>query len=326
MYDLEIERVSEEVRKRGSRRVLLQLPDGLRPRAVEIIRSLRERTDADYLLHGGSCYGGCDVAFREGEAVKADLIIHYGHNRMVPDEEIPVIYVDARFDLDVEWLIDSAPPFLEGWRVIGLASTIQHSHRLTEVADSLRKRGYSVVLEGEGERTREKGQVLGCDYTSAVAVAGEVDCFLFIGGGRFHPLGLLYATRKPVVAVDPYSLSTSIFRESELKRLAMKRMAAIEAAGKASVFGIIVSVKPGQIKTGIAEQLRDKLREGGREATIICLDEVRAESLMNFTEFEAFINTACPRIVLDEDSLLPKPLINWDEALVMLGEKDWWQG
>lgn len=326
MYDLEIERVSEEVRRRGSRRVLLQLPDGLRPRAIEIVKSLKEMTDVEYFLHGGSCYGGCDLALHQGEAVKADLIIHYGHNKMVSDEKIPVIYVDARFDFEAERLIDSASPFLKGWERIGLATTIQHSHQLVEAVEFLKKKGYVVVVGDEGEKALKKGQVLGCDYASAIAVAAKVDGFLFIGGGRFHSIGLAYATRKPVVAADPYTLTVYTIGESELKRFVMRRMAAIEAAKKARIFGIIISVKPGQLKMEMAEQLKEMLKCAGKEAAIICLDEVQIENLMNFSEFEAFVNTACPRIVLDGDISLPKPLINWDEALVMLGLKGWWEG
>ncbi|MBS7619254.1 diphthamide biosynthesis enzyme Dph2 [Candidatus Bathyarchaeota archaeon] len=326
MYDLEIERVSEEVRKRGSRRVLLQLPDGLRPRAFEIIKSLSERTDAEYFLHGGSCYGGCDLAFHQGEAVNADLIIHYGHDKMVLDEKIPLIYINARVNFEVDKLIDSASPFLKGWGRIGLATTIQHSHQLEEAANCLKKKGYSVVVGGEGKKAHEKGQVLGCDYSSSIDVAAKVDGFLFIGGGRFHPLGLAYATRKPVVAADPYTLTVYTIGESELNRFAMRRMAAIEAARKASLFGVIVSIKPGQLKMKIAEQLRETLKSAGKEAVTICLDEVQVENLMNFSEFEAFVNTACPRIVLDGDIPLPKPIINWDEALIMLGLKGWWEG
>ena len=326
MYDLEIERVSEEVRKRGSRRVLLQLPDGLRPRAFEIIKSLRERTDAEYFLHGGSCYGGCDLAFHQGEAVNADLILHYGHDKIILDEKIPVIYIKARFDFEVEKLIDFASPLLKGWGRIGLATTIQHSHKLEEAAKYLKKKGYIVVVGDKGNKTHEKGQVLGCDYSSAIDVAAKVDGFLFIGGGRFHSIGLAYTTRKTVVAADPYTLTVYTIGESELNRFAMRRMAAIEAAKKARIFGVIISIKPGQLKIKIAEKLREALKSAGKEAVLICLDEVQVENLLNFSDFEVFINTACPRIVLDGDSSLPKPIINWDEALVMLGLKGWWEG
>ncbi|MCW3992771.1 MAG: diphthamide synthesis protein, partial [Candidatus Bathyarchaeota archaeon] len=106
LYDLEVERVSDEIRRRNARRVLLQLPDGLRPGAFRLARALRERTDAEVLLLGDSCYGACDVALRQSEAVEADLLVHYGHSRMLPDRGVPVLYVEAKVDIEAAPLVE----------------------------------------------------------------------------------------------------------------------------------------------------------------------------------------------------------------------------
>ncbi len=184
LYNFEIKLVSEKVKKKGSKRVLLQLPDGLRPQAFKIIKSLRESTEADYFLDGDSCYGGCDLAIHNAKTVRADLIIHYGHSRMVSDETIEVIYVDAKFDFNSVLFAEFISPLLTRWRKIGLATTIQHAHQLKEIAEYLNSKGFMTFIGPKGEWTKEGGQVLGCDYNSAITVANEVECFLFIGGGR----------------------------------------------------------------------------------------------------------------------------------------------
>jgi len=329
LYDLEVERVSDEIRRRNARRVLLQLPDGLRPRAFRLARALRERTDAEVLLLGDSCYGACDAALRQSEAVEADLLVHYGHSRMLPDRGVPVLYVEAKVAIEAAPLVERALPLMGGWRAVGLAATVQHVHHLGEVAEALGLRGLRAVVGGGGGRTPHDGQVLGCDYSSARSVAGEVDGFLFIGGGRFHPLGLALATGRPVVAVDPYLSSVTAFGDDELRRLAMRRMAAVTAAKGARRFGVIVSLKPGQFELSAARSLRDKLERQGREAAVICLDEVRAEALVNFSEAEAFINTACPRVAVDGVADLRRPILTVEEAGVLLGERRWeeiWPG
>ena len=329
LYDLEVERVSDDIRRRRAVRVLLQLPDGLRPQAFQLVRALRERTDAEVLLLGDSCYGACDVALRQAGALEADLLVHYGHSRMLPDTGVPVLYVEAKVDIDVDTLVERALPLMGGWREVGLAATVQHVHQLGEVAEALRLRGLRAVIGAGGGRTPHDGQVLGCDYLSARAVVGEVDGFLFIGGGRFHPLGLALATGKPVVAADPYLSSVTEIGEDELRRLAMRRMAAITAARGARRFGVIVSLKPGQLELSAARSLRGKLEQQGREATVICLDDVRPETLANFSEAEAFINTACPRIAIDGVGDLRRPILTVQEAYVLLGEKRWeeiWPG
>ena len=323
MYDLEIERVSDEIKRRRARRVLLQLPDGLRPQAFKLLGALREQTGVEVLLLGDSCYGACDVALSQAEALEVDLIVHYGHSQMLPEAHIPVLYVEARVDIEVGPLVERALPLIEGWRTVGLAATAQHVHQLGKVAEALRLMKLRAAIGAGGGRTPHDGQVLGCDYRSARAVAGEVDGFLFVGGGRFHPLGLALATGKPVVAVDPYLSSVTAFGMDELRRLAMRRMAAITAAKAARRFGVLVSLKPGQFDLSTAETIRAKLEKQGREAAVICLDEVRPESLANFSEAEAFINTACPRIAIDGVEGLRKPILTVQEAYVLLGERRW---
>lgn len=323
MYDLEIERVSDEIRRRRARRALLQLPDGLRPQAFRLAGALRERTGAEVLLLGDSCYGACDVALRQAEALEADLLVHYGHSRMLPDTGVPVLYVEAKMDIDVESIVERALPLIKGWNTVGLTATVQHVHQLGEVAEALMRRGIHATIGVGGGKTPHDGQILGCDYGSARAVAGKVEGFLFIGGGRFHPLGLALATGKTVVAADPYLSSVTAIGEEELRRLAMRRMATITAAKGAQHFGIIVSLKPGQFELTTARRLRDKLEQQGREAAVICLDEVRPETLTNFSEAEAFINTACPRIAIDGVGDLRKPILTVEEAYVLLGERRW---
>jgi len=323
MYNLETEHVAEEIRRRNAKKVLIQLPDGLRPRAFTITETLTRLTGAEILLSGDSCYGACDLALSQAEAVGADLIVHYGHSRMLGDMDTPILYVEARMNFDVEALVEGALPLLGEWGKIGLAATVQHVHKLGEVAKILSRSGLNPVIGSGNGRTPHDGQVLGCDYQTAQSVADEVGGYLFIGAGRFHPLGLAYATGKPVVVADPYQNTVEAIGEQEVKRLAMRRMAAITAARDATTFGVIVSLKPGQFQMDAATSLRDRLRSEGKTAAVICLDEVGPVQLGNFSEAEAFVSTACPRLALDGVADIRKPILTVSEAWVMLGEKQW---
>jgi 2-(3-amino-3-carboxypropyl)histidine synthase len=323
MYDLEAERVAEEITRRGAKKVLVQLPDGLRPKAFTLAENLDRLTDAEILLSGDSCYGSCDVALTQAEAVGADLIVHYGHSRMMEDTGTPVLYIEAEMDYDAETLVEKTLPLVEGWDKIGLAATVQHAHKLGEIAESLKQKGLDPLIGPGRGRTPHDGQILGCDYHTAQSVAEEVDGYLFIGAGRFHPLGLALATGKPVVVADPYLSSVEELSEQEVRRLAMRRMAAITAARGADRYGVIVSLKPGQFQLDAAASLRDRIRKEGKKAAVICLDEVGSLRLGNFSEVEAFISTACPRIAVDGVAELNRPILTVTEALVMLGEKRW---
>jgi len=323
LYDLELQRVIEEVNERGSRRILLQLPDGLRPLAIRLAAEIRLGTGAQVILSGDSCYGACDLASRQAEEVGADLLVHYGHSRMMDDGTIPVIYVVAEVKVDAGLIVESLLPRLGSWRRLGLATTVQHVHALPALAAELAGRGYEAhVGEGDGAAPHP-GQVLGCHYGSALRVAGDADAFLFIGGGRFHPLGLALSTGKPVVAADPYDGSVTVIRPEELMGLARRRYAGVLALRGAERVGILVSSKPGQRALAAADELERRLRERGAEAAIMYMDEARAEHLNNFSEAQVFVAAACPRVALDGVAGVDRPILTVAEAYVALGDLAW---
>jgi 2-(3-amino-3-carboxypropyl)histidine synthase len=323
MYDLEIERVSEEIRRRGASTVLLQIPDGLRPQAFALAESLRRWTSTEIVISGDSCYGACDVAISQARALVAELLVHYGHNRMISETDPPVIYVEAKMEYDARALVEKALPLIRGWSRVGLMVTVQGAHLLGDVSDALKQSGVHVAVgEGAG-RTPDDGQILGCDYTTALSVQGDVDGYLFVGAGRFHPIGLTISTGLPVALANPYTMKVEMLDDAEVMRLAKKRMAQITGARRAKRLGVIVSLKPGQRRLELARSLKNRLEEAGLEAHIVALDEVSATTLGNFTEAEAYINTACPRISLDGVADIKKPMLTPSEALVMLGDLRW---
>jgi len=322
LYDLELQRVKDEIARRGSRRVLLQLPDGLRPHAYRLAAEIRA-TGAQVILSGDSCYGACDLASRQAEEVGADLLVHYGHSGMVGASPVPVVYVSARVDVDAGRLVEACLPRFVGLRILGLATTVQHVHALPEVASLLEAHGFETRVGAGDVVTPHPGQVLGCHYGSAQRAAGDVDAFLFIGGGSFHPLGLMLSTGKPVVAADPYDGSVTSHRVDELMGIAKRRYAGVAALRLAQRVGIIVSSKPGQRALAAAENLERRFRERGAEAAVIYVDELRAEHLNDFTEPQAFVAAACPRLALDGVAGLDRPLLTVMEAQVALGLLSW---
>ena len=325
MYELELERVVDEIGKRGARRVLLQLPDGMRPFAFEIAEHIRKETPSEVIISGDSCYGACDIASRQALELNADLLIHYGHACFVQSPGVPVLYIEARIPIDVSQMVEAVLPDIAGWESVGLTSTIQHTPQLKEISQALGQRGVKALI-GEGtDPTPEDGQVLGCSYAAATKLPEEVDGYIFIGGGRFHAIGLALRTGRPVIIANPYNGKVSRLDESELMQLAKKRMALITAAREAKTIGVLVSSKPGQRALADAMVLAEKLGDREVRAFLIYLDELRADQLNNFTEPEAFIETACPRIAIDGVAGVNRPILTTTEARVLLGEKTWEQ-
>ena len=80
-YNLELEKVAEKIKKGRARTVLIQLPDGLKPKANEIKEFLTEKIDrkTKLLFWAGSCFGACDIPTSAKNA-DVDLIIQFGHS------------------------------------------------------------------------------------------------------------------------------------------------------------------------------------------------------------------------------------------------------
>ena len=83
IFDLEENRLRKEILRRGAKRVLLQLPEGLitePPRLASII----EDAGALAIVSADPCYGACDLALSEADSLAADLLIHCGHTEKDP--------------------------------------------------------------------------------------------------------------------------------------------------------------------------------------------------------------------------------------------------
>ncbi|MBD3163817.1 hypothetical protein GF323_01330 [Candidatus Woesearchaeota archaeon] len=77
MYDLELNKAAERIKKEKSESVCIQLADGLKPRAKEAVDFLRANTNAEILIWGGSCFGACDIP-----KLDVDLLIQFGHSNV----------------------------------------------------------------------------------------------------------------------------------------------------------------------------------------------------------------------------------------------------
>lgn len=78
MYNMEINKIINEIKKNNAKLVCLNLPDGLKPKAEELQKQILSKTDAEVILWGGSCFGSCDMPL-EVKNLGVDMLIHFGH-------------------------------------------------------------------------------------------------------------------------------------------------------------------------------------------------------------------------------------------------------
>ena len=324
MYDLEEDRLLAEITSRGARRLLIQLPDGLKNEGPRLASLVRAKTGAEVLVSASSAWGACDLSLDAAARLKADLLVHYGHNEFLRDGSngIPIVYIPARSRHEIIPVVEKALPLLQGTR-IGLATVVQHLHTLPETTKFLEEKGFKVQLPGRGPWAHEAGQVLGCDYFGLKRIEPQVDSFLIVGS-YFHGLGAALSLEKPTILADPYDKTVRSL-DQDRARIIRQRYAMVEKARQANSFGIIISTKPGQCNPTIALSIQRQLEENGKKAVLLYADEIIPEKLLDFTDVEAFVDTACPRLALDDPERFSKPIVSRDEIMVVMGTWTWGQ-
>ena len=309
--DLQLERAVSEVRSRKARLVGLQMPEGLKTKARDFARDLETAAGCQVVILGDPCYGACDLRALKG----LDLLVHVGH-APIPDLRpgIPTIFLEVRIDFDpVDALIKNLDKVMTK---VGLVATAQHVHLLPKVRSALSSAGRTVLI-GEGDaRTASPGQVLGCNVSSALAVKDEVEQFIFLGSGYFHPLAVSLGTGLPVLCIDPYRGAVDDITEAK-EAVIRQRYASMAKAMEARDWLVLLCDKPGQRRYELAVRCRDALRKKGMRADIVQLNEVRAEALLPYRA-EAAVSTACPRLAIDDGPHYPIPLLTpWEMEMVL---------
>ncbi len=309
----ETDRLLEVIRGRNAKTVGLQFPVGLRTKAVELAQEIEAKAGVACLVSADPSFGACDIA-----EMPVDLIVHLGHAPMPHLRYNRVFFYDLPGPaLSSFAFVDAAEPLLP--RRVGLLTTTQFRGWLLQIKEHLEKAGHEVRIGEPDRRVAYAGQLLGCDYHTAETVAQDVDGYLYIGTGEFHPLGVAFLTDKPVVIADPERGSARSL--ADLKdRVLRQRWAAIARAHDAQVFGIIVSKKIGQARMEMAQELKGLAERHGRKATIFLLDMVSPDFLEGY-RVDAWVNTACPRIAIEDILQYKKPLLTPPEFEIVLGER-----
>ena len=78
-YDLEINKIISKIKEEGAKRVCIQLPEGLKPYAGEIVKEIENGVPVEVIIWAGSHWGGCDLAI-DVKRLNVDMLIAFGHS------------------------------------------------------------------------------------------------------------------------------------------------------------------------------------------------------------------------------------------------------
>jgi len=162
----------------------------------------------------------------------------------------------------------------------GVVTTIQHAHKIGDVLEQLR----TALLAG---------QVLGCNASEAEKIKNQVDQWLFVGSGEFHPVQVQLKTDQPVWLWNPVTKELGELPKERVESWRKRKQGQLNKFLHAKRVGIIVSTKIGQKNLMRAFDLQKKQ---DKEYYIFACDEMDMAEFENFNFVEFWVNTACPRI------------------------------
>ena len=217
-----------------------------------------------------------------------------------------LMFVEARYKkpISIEEHVFKLP------KKIGLVTTVQFIGQIKKIKSMLEKKDKKVFL-GKGRHTKYRGQVLGCDVQAAVSVEKKIDAFLYIGSGLFHPIAVSLKTKKDVFTFNPLTEKFSKVDRTQAEKINKKKKGALIKFLSSTEIGVIVTTKPGQEQLKKAFELKNRFRD--KNFYFLVFDTIDFNQLENFPFIECFVNTACPRIALDDSIKIGKAIINLED-------------
>lgn len=317
MLKVDLEPAIKELKKLNASKVLIQIPEGLKTQTDFIVENI-EKEGIKVVSEMTPCFGACDVKVSEAKLLNCDAVLHIGHNAFMQIKEIPVVYLPLNYELaNFEEIFNKLLNYLKEKKIteIGLITTAQFLNYIPKIKEKLKKEEINVLTKS-GPRV-EEGQALGCNY-SAVPNTKNI---VYFGDGLFHPLGIHFSTQKDVILCNPFKEKISELKEEKNKFL-RQRILLIEKAKEAKTLAIIVSSKIGQQRLSWAENVEAELKMLGKDAKIYTMDHVSEDKLLGI-KAQAYINTACPRLSIDDFFNWKKPLINYNEVKYLLEKENY---
>src|SRR3989344_1212371 len=256
MLNFELPKLISELKKAKPRKVLVQLPEGIKTKALELAE-LIEGLGIEVIFSGETAWGGCSIAIDEAKKTGCDLLVHFGHAIFIKSD-FPIIYIEVRDELDLVPLLKKSLKTLKPYKTLGLSYSVQHHEDIPKVIEFYKKQGKQVILSQKKGYAAYEGHVVGCEYRGLKAIEEQVDAFLIIGN-QFHSMGAVLSVNKPVILLDVYNNDVRSMEHLKDKIL-KQRLFSIEKLRKAKNVGVIIEIKPGQ-KFGSHKYLIKKLKE-----------------------------------------------------------------
>ncbi|KAF7728488.1 Diphthamide biosynthesis protein 1 [Apophysomyces ossiformis] len=317
-YNFEVHKTVWRVRKAGAKKVALQLPEGLLMFACLLSDILETFCQAETLIMGDVTYGACCIDDYTARALGCDFLVHYGHSCLVPVDVTPIntLYVFVDIGIDTQHFINTVKKNFERGKKLVLVATIQFATALQASREPLQE-DYEVFIPQS--KPLSPGEILGCTSPKLP----DYDAIIYIGDGRFHLESIMIHNPDiPAFQYEPYGKTFTRERYDHLEMHSLRKHA-IQVGKTAKKYGLILGTLGRQGKPQIMEYLEKTIHEAGKDSVTVLLSEIFPGKLAQFSDVDAWIQVACPRLSIDWGYAFPKPLLTPYEAAIALGKAEW---
>ena len=312
-------KVIAKLKELNAKRILLQLPDGLKPSVFRYYNELSR--DFDVIVSSSGFYGACDTGTMD-EWKNVDAVVQLGHTEIpnVP-YRIPVIfeeYVHEDYrgfhDLDLSELRKKK------YGKIGVAYSIQYRKAAQELKDFLMENGFEASIGKHDGRLKYDGQLLGCNFSPLHELETWADCHVVVSTGVFHSLGAQLAVEKEVYVLDMSEPQRLRSMKDEADRHIRKRFINMSRALEAKKFVVVVDTKIGQYRLNLAKKIMKDIKEMGREVVLAYSNESSPAEFENMMA-DCIVFTGCPRVATDDFDRYKSPILTAQEFNMIFKKK-----
>ncbi len=318
-YTYDLGKVVEEVRIRNASRVLIQLPDGLKHYATELLEELTDALrDVEFTVDANPIYGSCVLNRYMFE--RYDAVLHFGHEPYpyTTHPEGKVVFLDFLSNLkpSEDSIINKLEELLRALNAgrVAIYTVHQHKKTLAILGNSLTNAGIKVL------NNLNNAAIMGCWFNDVLSYSNAVDSYIIVSSGLFHPLGvgLLTKGQKHIIQLDLYRGEVRLLDNVVEKYLRVrygKVMSSLDARSWCLIHGV-----EGQFRSGVRKELINALSSKGFKYIECQSLFISRETLRNVDsgDIDVFVITACPRIPIDDLQDFEKPVLTPGEAFMVL--------
>jgi len=147
-----------------------------------------------------------------------------------------------------------------------------------------------------GKKVCYFSQVLGC---SKPKLPKNTETVLLIGEAKFHGIGLALETKLPVYVYNNKQLTKIL--DKDIAKLKQKNKGMMLKFHNSKKIGILISTKPGQFRLKQVQSLKSKYPKKG--FFLFVTNNINKQEFENFPDIQCWVNTACPRLDMDLNTI-----------------------